>query len=99
MNVKKDVVNARRQDEHHYDGNSLGGVLADIFGRDVTAGEARCGACGAHNAVGALTVYNRPPDQVVSCPGCGADLMVVVHRPGAYRLTFHELRSLEMSDT
>jgi hypothetical protein len=89
----------RRYDDDRLDGNALGGLLADVFGRDVTGGEARCAACGAHNAVGALVVYNRAPGSVVSCPGCGADLLVVVHRPGAYRLTFDRLRSLEVSDT
>jgi hypothetical protein len=93
-----DLVQDRRHDEYHLDGNALGGVLADVFGRDVTGGEAGCRACGAHNPVGALMAYNRAPGSVLSCPGCGAVLLVVVQRPGGFRMTFDGLRSLEIRD-
>lgn len=99
MTVKEDaaeLARARREDEYHLDGNALGGTLADVFGRDVTDGEARCGACGAHNAMGALVAYGR---SVLACPGCGAVLLVVVHRPGGYRVTFGDLHSLQLSET
>jgi hypothetical protein len=86
----------RHRDAYHLDGNALGGLLADIFGRDVTGGEARCGACGMHGPVGGLMAYNRSPGSVLSCPGCGAVLLVVVRRPDGYRVTFAHLRSLEL---
>ena len=93
-----DALRDRRQDEYHLDGNALGGMLADVFGRDVTGGHARCGECGADNPVGALVAYTRAPGRVLRCPGCGAVLLTVVRHPGGYRLTFDKLRSLEISD-
>jgi hypothetical protein len=88
----------RHHDEFHLDGTALGGLLADIFGRDITAAEAQCGACGAHGAFGGLMAYNRAPGSVLACPDCGAVLLVVVHRPGAYRVSLGELRSLELPE-
>lgn len=94
-----DPVRDRREDEYHLDGNALGGLLADVFGRDVTGGEADCGACGARSAVGGLVAYNRAPGSILTCPGCGAHLLVVVHHPGGWRVTFDRLRSLEIPDS
>ena len=58
----------------HLDGNSIGGLLGDVFGRDVTDASGRCGNCGAENFVGALHVY-RAAGVVVRCPTCSAVLM------------------------
>jgi Family of unknown function (DUF6510) len=58
----------------YLDGNSIGGLLNDVFGRDVTEASGRCRACGAENYVGALHVY-RAAGVVVRCPACGAVLM------------------------
>jgi hypothetical protein len=93
-----DRVRDRRADEYHLDGNALGGVLADLFGRDVTGGEAACGACGSHNPVGALIAYNRTPGSVLSCPGCGAIQLVIVRRGDRLHVTFDELRSLDIAE-
>jgi hypothetical protein len=87
----------RRSDEQHRDGNALGGLLGEIFGRDVTGGRATCGTCGAENGVGALIAYNRPPDSVLRCPGCSAVLMVVVEHRDGFRVTFEGLRSLDLA--
>ena len=58
----------------HLDGNSIGGLLADVFGREVTEASGRCRSCGAENFVGALLVY-RAAGVVVRCPSCEAVLM------------------------
>ena len=58
----------------HLDGNSIGGLLSDVFGRDVTDASGRCRECGAENFVGALHVY-RAAGVVVRCPSCSAVLM------------------------
>ena len=58
----------------HLDGNSIGGLLGDVFGRDVTDASSRCSNCGAENFVGALHVY-RAAGVVVRCPSCSAVLM------------------------
>ena len=56
------------------DGNSIGGLLSEVFGRDATDVSGRCSACGAENLVGALHVY-RGAGIVVRCPSCQALLM------------------------
>jgi ribosomal protein S27E len=61
----------------HLDGNSIGGLLTDVFGHDATAASGRCRSCGAENFVGALLVY-RAAGVVVRCPSCQAVLMCFV---------------------
>ena len=43
------------------DGNAAGGMLGELFARDVTAALATCGGCGKVGPVGALQVH---PEQV-----------------------------------
>ena len=59
------------------DGNAIGGLLSDVFGRDATDVSGRCRECGAENVVAALRVY-RAAGVVVRCPTCDAVLMRVV---------------------
>jgi Family of unknown function (DUF6510) len=61
----------------HLDGNSIAGLLADVFGREATDASGRCRACGAENFVGALHVY-RAAGVVVRCPSCHAVLLRIV---------------------
>jgi hypothetical protein len=58
----------------HLDGNAIGGLLSDVFGRDVTDTLERCRECGTENFVGALHVY-RAAGVVVRCPTCHSVLM------------------------
>jgi len=58
----------------HLDGNAIGGLLSDVFGREVTDASGRCINCGAENFVGALHVY-RAAGVVVRCPTCHTVLM------------------------
>ena len=58
----------------YLDGNAIGGLLGDVFGRDATDVSGRCAVCGAENLVGALHVY-RAAGIVVRCPSCQAVLM------------------------
>ena len=61
----------------HVDGNAIGGLLIDVFGRDATDESGRCRECGAENHVGALLVY-RAAGVVVRCPSCHAVLIKLV---------------------
>jgi DNA-directed RNA polymerase subunit RPC12/RpoP len=58
----------------HLDGNAIGGLLTDVFGREATDASGRCASCGAENFVGALYVY-RAAGIVVRCPSCQSVLM------------------------
>jgi hypothetical protein len=52
------------------DGNAIAGLLAELFGADMTAVDRGCGACGAHSPVGAHRLY-LGAGAVLRCPGCG----------------------------
>jgi hypothetical protein len=58
----------------HLDGNAIGGLMSDVFGRDATDAFGSCRVCGAENFVGALHVY-RAAGVVVRCPSCHSVLM------------------------
>jgi hypothetical protein len=79
-------------EESHLDGNSLGGTLWELFGREMTDQEGCCGACGAISMLGALLVYRDAPGEVARCPACGAVSMVLVRTPHGMRVTFESIR-------
>jgi hypothetical protein len=79
----------------HVDGNALGGVLMELFGREMTDARSCCAGCGAVHRMGALIVYNRAPGNVVRCPSCGAVMLVAVERPTGLRFNFAGLRWVE----
>jgi hypothetical protein len=78
------------------DGNSLGGLLSEIFLAELTAARSTCASCGAINEVGALIVYAHAPGAVVRCPRCDAVLMRIVRGPARYWLELRGVRSLEL---
>jgi hypothetical protein len=84
-------------DDRHVDGNALGGMLEEVFGREMTAALGTCSACGSVNALGAAIAYTQAPGQVLRCPGCGIVLMVFVHRPDGYLITIGSIHCFEVS--
>lgn len=58
------------------DGNSIGSLLIDVFGTDMTTATSVCGTCNARRPVAELRVYGPAPGTVVRCPSCDAILMV-----------------------
>jgi hypothetical protein len=85
-------------DDRHVDGNAVGAVLMDVFGREMTAAVGTCGGCGAVNALGAVIAYTHAPGDVLACPSCGAILLVTVHLREGYRVTIESLRSFELTE-
>ena len=85
--------------DRHLDGNAVGGMLADVFGREMTAAVGTCSACGSVSALGAVITYAQAPGDVLRCPGCGIVLMVFVHRPDGYRITIGSIRCIEVADS
>ena len=83
--------------DRHLDGNALGGMLEEVFGREMTAAVGTCSACGSVNALGATIAYTQAPGEVLRCPGCGIVLMVFVHRPGGYRITIGSIRCFDLA--
>ena len=84
------------ESDRHLDGNAMGGMLEEVFGREMTAAAGTCSACGSVNALGAAISYSQAPGQVLRCPGCVIVLIVFVHRPDGYRITIGSIRCLEL---
>jgi uncharacterized protein DUF6510 len=64
--------------ETKLDGNAVGGLLAELFGTDLTAHETVCASCGAHELVACLDVYVCAPGTVIRCRHCQAVMMRIV---------------------
>ena len=79
------------------DGNSIGGLLIDVFAADMTAASSTCGTCGAVRPVAELVVYRRAPGTVVRCRTCGSVLMVFVQAHGVTCVDLAGLASLSQA--
>jgi hypothetical protein len=79
----------------HVDGNAVGGLLIEAFGREMTVARECCGECGAVRELGALLAYVGGPGQVLRCPDCGSVLMVAVRIEGRLRLSARTIAWLE----
>jgi Family of unknown function (DUF6510) len=60
------------------DGNAAGGLLLEVFGREMTAARGTCASCGAVAALAEAIAYLRGPGTVLRCRSCTAVLVVVV---------------------
>jgi hypothetical protein len=60
------------------DGNSIGGLLIDVFGAEMTGVSGTCGYCGDTGPVAGLVVYRQAPGTVARCRVCGNIVMVFV---------------------
>lgn len=56
-------------DATHVDGNALGGLLMDVYGREMTDAHGCCATCGKVHPLGAMRVYRGAGD-VMRCPTC-----------------------------
>lgn len=82
----------------HLDGNALGGLLFDVFGREMTDQLGCCDECSSVNAFGSLIVYRDAPGDVARCPVCGAVIMVAVSLPTRLRVSFGSIRWMEIAN-
>jgi hypothetical protein len=64
------VTVAIADDARWLDGNAAGGLLASLFGTDMTASPRSCGACGQTHPVAAHRLY-LGAGLVLRCPTCG----------------------------
>jgi hypothetical protein len=80
----------------HVDGNAVGGILIDVFGREMTGAREMCGGCGSERELGALIAYTRGPGDVLRCPDCGTVLIVCVRIGDGYRIAMRSVAWLEM---
>ena len=65
------------------DGNVAAGLLASVFGADMTAIPGRCAHCGEMHVIGELRAYVHAPGTILRCPACGGVILRVVETPTA----------------
>jgi hypothetical protein len=63
------------------DANAIGGLLATVFGSDVTAMPGQCATCHTVSIVGTMRTYMRGPGIVVRCPACAEIMLRIVQTP------------------
>lgn len=63
------------------DANAIGGLLAGLFGADVTASHGQCASCDTVSLVATMRVYMRGPGVVVRCPACAEVVLRFVETP------------------
>jgi hypothetical protein len=81
-------------DDATLDGNAIGGLLASVFGADMTTAVGTCGSCGAVTMVAELPVYLTEIGTVVRCRSCESVLMVFVSVRGVTCVDLMGLASL-----
>ena len=83
--------------DNHVDGNGMGGLLMDVFGREMTDALGSCRSCGSTHAMAELVVYRSGPGDVMRCPSCTTVLLVATPIPTGPRIYFSSLRWLAPS--
>ena len=56
------------------DGNAIGGLLRDVFGREMTVATSICVHCGAAGPAAEVEVYLQAPGTVARCRACPSPL-------------------------
>lgn len=79
------------------DGNAIAGLMAEIFGVEMTAASCACAGCGLVEQLGGEQAYLHAPGVVVRCRGCSGVLMVVVEAHGRFRVALEGLRWVELA--
>lgn len=81
------------------DGNSIGGLLFDVFGTEMTTARGVCAGCGAAAQVAEVVVYLQAPGTVARCRSCSSVLMVVVDVRGTNCVDLRGLADLQPAET
>jgi hypothetical protein len=80
------------------DGNAVAGMLAELFGFDMTVARGGCAACGATNQLGGLLVYAHGMGVVLCCPHCGQYVLRVARGEGRWWLDPRGMAWLELDE-
>jgi len=63
------------------DGSAIGGLLAAVFGAEMTATPGQCASCHTVSVVGTMRAYVRGPGVVLRCPACAEVVLRIVQTP------------------
>ena len=78
MSEPRDPVGMVGDEARWLDGNGVAGLLAEVFGAELTTVVRTCASCGTAAPVGAHRAY-LGPGTVLRCPGC-ADVAILIAR-------------------
>jgi len=81
-------------DELRLDGNSIAGLLQEVFAAEMTTTIGTCASCGASEAIGAAHCY-RSAGIVLRCPHCESVLAKIVTRDAQACVDLSGLRALQ----
>ena len=87
-----------RTDEMKLDGNSIAGLLREIFTMEMTTAESECAHCGTITPMGRVEVYIHAPGTVMRCPSCEQVMMRIVHGRGRYWVDLSGTRVMELQE-
>jgi len=68
------------------DGNSVAGVLHEIFALEMTASPTECANCGRQGELGTLLAFTQAPGIVLRCPACEGVMIRIVQTESAIYL-------------
>ncbi|WP_314428287.1 DUF6510 family protein [uncultured Microbacterium sp.] len=77
------------------DGNAAGGMLIELFGRDMTSARGACRHCSREAELGDAVAELDPAGVILLCRGCGRTLLTCLQVDGRYTLDIGALASLE----
>ncbi|MEW5919065.1 MAG: DUF6510 family protein [Gemmatimonadota bacterium] len=81
------------------DGNAAGGMLREVFDREMTTVLVSCVGCGAQGRIGELLEYGQPMGIVLRCPTCDVALLRIVHTPTFYCVDATGVKWLRIPET
>lgn len=79
------------------DGNSVAGLLRELFGMEMTTNSAECAQCGTESFLGATLAFGREMGTVLRCPGCGEVVMRIAERPDGILLDMRGVSLLRIA--
>ena len=79
---------------HHTDGNSIAGLLEEVFVAEVTAARRVCESCGQERQIGEHRLY-RGAGVVLRCPACGDVAAVIAALPDEHVIRLRGTWSLK----
>ena len=81
-----DDISVDTNQEMMLDANSVGGLLWDIFGAEMTAEPTKCAHCGNQAEIGTVLADTQGPGVVLRCSTCGKVVLRIVQTPDAVYL-------------
>ena len=85
-----------KTEEMVLDGNAIGGMMLELFGREMTMAVATCRSCGAAGPLASVDVYMKAPGVVVRCRACHSVLMKIVRGRERVWLDVEGVRMMEL---